>query len=383
MTNLRTDEIAANPWEFAHPEEVLQRFARKRLLSPGFLRRIRRKPVTIAYRTYRKNSGLRLRIGSAGGGITINGITLPLARAADFLVDQFEWNSSYQAAAMSRLAWYAAYNMTERDMLSTFPREIPVFVAGQMVQLRIKPVKREKRWFVVCEGESYPTTLSQMMKALPSLGEDRFHRIEDRSHASSSTLRTLTGLGVPPGKWAELLLRKAAGLRDADRKARGLLSQIMDDNKERVRILRERKGLLSVLVKGKIRDYRVTLRRNSITVRRHPSGGYVCIDDRQAASCPMDKLVSRVMALLNDERLQGRIHTLRGGGNEPEFADLDALDTVNGSAVTLVTDLAETGREMERRRLTRILRQLDAYRNTLLETRFRNQLYPSGAPEAE
>jgi len=51
-----------------------------------------------------------------------------------------------------------------------------------------------------------------------------------------------------------------------------------------------------------------------VRVSAHP-GGRVCIEDDGEGlngACPMDRLISRVMALLNDEQAQERIHTLRG-----------------------------------------------------------------------
>jgi hypothetical protein len=108
--------------------------------------------------------------------------------------------------------------------------------------------------------------------------------------------------------------------RRAEEKSRMLLEETLEKYPDRVKEGTfnpedhgySRRELRGYVVKGKRRNYFIEEHRHGVFT--YPEGRYVCIVDnhREGMALPsLDKLVSRIYLLMNDDELEGEVRTLR------------------------------------------------------------------------
>lgn len=105
--------------------------------------------------------------------------------------------------------------------------------------------------------------------------------------------------------------------RRAEERAKQLLAETLENHKEKVKGLewnnrnRLRHGYV---VKGTKRNYFID--KSKLGIYTYPEGRYVCVVDKHDRFTPKtDRLVSRILMLMNDENLKGRIRTLEEADN--------------------------------------------------------------------
>jgi hypothetical protein len=101
----------------------------------------------------------------------------------------------------------------------------------------------------------------------------------------------------------------------AERKAKELLEKVLENSKDRV-VLKtwtapdfERRGYI---VKGQCREYFIE-ENIHLDIYTYPEGKHICmVETKKGSFLPhSDRLVSRILALLNDKKLADKIPTLK------------------------------------------------------------------------
>jgi hypothetical protein len=107
----------------------------------------------------------------------------------------------------------------------------------------------------------------------------------------------------------------------AKKKAQKLLEDLKSKYRNRI-IEGELMGEKGFIVKGNIRNYFVD--ECFLNVSTYPRGSDICIVEKESSEhyFPADKLVSRILLLLNDKDLRGHVRTLDVDGEEIEIMEM-------------------------------------------------------------
>ena len=101
--------------------------------------------------------------------------------------------------------------------------------------------------------------------------------------------------------------------KEAKSRAVKLLDEVLKKNRNRV-FEDVHLGDEGYVVKGEMRNYFVT--KEEGCVRTWPEGTYICIAEEDEHVLPEDKVVSRILLLLNDSKLRAHVNTLNGDVDE-------------------------------------------------------------------
>ena len=284
------------------PFQSFSRWLDKAVTDDAFLQRLSRRPVRAQFLClipdHLGGKSMSFAIGFGKEGLTLQGVPIPRERIAFFL--RCLWENSLTIHFLR-----SAASLPDEDFLLLLRFQHGITLQLNDVTLGLGVGHGGGFHFRLGDAR-YPTS-RERLEALMG--------VECRRLSGLTGLGLLREAGVPI---ADLAHAAAAVIRNRaapQRRGMKLLRELARKHPKRMKLTIRGKRI-DVLVKGKLRNYQVRARGGKVGVYTHPEGSHICILEGShleegAAGIASDKVISRVMALLDDRHARERISTLQ------------------------------------------------------------------------